>query len=115
MNQRRIGTKYEARAAEYLEGKGCRILEKNFRCRIGEIDLIAQDKGCLVFVEVKYRADASCGSPQEAVDARKQARILRAAQYYLLRHGYGTETECRFDVVAIQGSELTHIENAFGV
>lgn len=71
-NFRRLGAFYEDRAARLLEERGYWILEKNYRCRIGEIDLIARDGRTLVFIEVKYRRTDSFGRPEEAVDARKQ-------------------------------------------
>ena len=114
MNQRQVGTQYESMAVQYLTEAGYHILERNFRCRTGEIDIIAKDGAYLVFVEVKYRASAACGSALEAVDYRKQQSILRVAQYYMVSHGYGTQTNCRFDVVAIQGTEIMLIQNAFG-
>ena len=114
MNKRQVGTQYESMAVQYLTEAGYHILERNFRCRTGEIDIIAKDGAYLVFVEVKYRASAACGSALEAVDYRKQKSILRVAQYYMVSHGYGTQTNCRFDVVAIQGTEITLIQNAFG-
>lgn len=114
MNKREVGERYEALAADYLRRQGYRIVEKNYRCRSGEIDLIARDREYLVFVEVKYRADSACGSPLEAVDLRKQRKLIRAAQFYLLAHGYGTEVNCRFDVVAVLGDEITLLRNAFG-
>ena len=114
MNKRQVGTQYESMAVQYLTEAGDHILERNFRCRTGEIDIIAKDGAYLVFVEVKYRASAACGSALEAVDYRKQQSILRVAQYYMVSHGYGTQTNCRFDVVAIQGTEITLIQNAFG-
>lgn len=113
MNKRAIGSEYEKRAAAYLEQSGMCILEYNYRIRSGEIDLIARDGRYLVFVEVKYRANSHLGTPLEAVDARKQRTIIRTAQHYLLRHGYGMETQCRFDVVGICKDVITHIENAF--
>ena len=114
MNKRQVGTQYESMAVQYLTEAGYHILERNFRCRTGEIDIIAKDGAYLVFVEVKYRASAASGSALEAVDYRKQQSILRVAQYYMVSHGYGTQTNCRFDVVAIQGTEITLIQNAFG-
>lgn len=114
MNKRQVGTQYESMAVQYLTEAGYHILERNFRCRTGEIDIIAKDGAYLVFVEVKYRASAACGSALEAVDYRKQQSILRVAQYYMVSHGYGTQTNCRFDVVAIQGTEIMLIQNAFG-
>ena len=114
MNKRQVGTQYESMAVQYLTKAGYHILERNFRCRTGEIDIIAKDGAYLVFVEVKYRASAACGSALEAVDYRKQQSILRVAQYYMVSHGYGTQTNCRFDVVAIKRTAITLIQNAFG-
>ena len=114
MNKRQVGTQYESMAVQYLTEAGYHILERNFRCRTGEIDIIAKDGAYLVFVEVKYRASAACGSALEAVDYRKQQSILRVAQYYMVSHGYGTQINCRFDVVAIQGTDIMLIQNAFG-
>ncbi len=110
---KKIGFAYEKMAAEYLEKKGCRILEQNFYTKVGEIDLIVRDGAYLVFVEVKYRSDQRGGHPLEAVDARKQKRIKRAAYVYLMRHGYPENTPCRFDVVGILRDEIMHVENAF--
>ena len=85
-NRRAIGTEYETLACEYLTRHGYQILCRNFRCRQGEIDIIARDRDYLVFIEVKYRRDEHEGDPAEAVDARKQARILRTARYYMTRY-----------------------------
>lgn len=113
MNKRAVGTAYERQAGNYLEEQGYRILEYNFRCRSGEIDIIARDGEYLVFVEVKYRRSVKSGSPLEAVDYKKQRIISRAASYYCLTHGYGETTPCRFDVAAILGEEISVIKNAF--
>ncbi len=113
-NCRRIGSWYEQKAAEYLKAQGYQILEKNFRCQSGEIDLIAKENEYLVFVEVKYRRTVALGNPLEAVDQRKQKRIYQAAGYYLHCFYYGKEVSCRFDVVAILGEEIFLIRNAFG-
>ena len=99
--------------AVFLEKNGLKIKEKNFRCRLGEIDLIARDRKYLVFVEVKYRYSAESGGASAAVDCRKQRIISRTALFYLVRHGYGTDTPCRFDVVAIDGDRIEWIRNAF--
>lgn len=114
MNKRAVGAHYEERAADYLKEAGYRILARNFQNRTGEIDIIARDGEYLVFVEVKYRADGACGSPLEAVDSRKQHNIVHMARVYMLKHGYGTETCCRFDVLAIEGERITLVRNAFG-
>ncbi len=100
----KTGAEYEQKAGAYLEEQGYEILEYNFRCRAGEIDL--------VFCEVKYRTDASTGHPAEAVDARKQRRISRCALYYLMRHGLADQA-CRFDVVSFEGEAVTLYPNAF--
>lgn len=113
MNKRRIGTVYERQAAEYLKSKGYQILENNYRCRIGEIDLIARDGGYLVFVEVKYRSDGFCGNALEAVTVKKQQTIRRVAQFYLLSHHLSEDIPCRFDVVGITGTEITLVKDAF--
>ena len=110
---RRTGADYERAAGYYLEKQGCEVLEYNYRCRAGEIDLIAKDGEYLVFCEVKYRSDGRKGSPLEAVDDRKQRRICRAASSYLARHGLRTDQGCRFDVVAITGEKIRLVKNAF--
>lgn len=112
-NNRRMGSAYEQKAAEYLENLGYQVLEKNFSCRAGEIDLIAREGGYLVFIEVKYRTNQAMGLPQEAVDNRKQRRICRAAAFYCLKHGIGEMFPCRFDVAAFTGGSWTIIRNAF--
>lgn len=108
-----VGAQYEKIAGAYLAGKEYEILEYNFHCRSGEIDLIAKKEGVIVFCEVKYRKGAAVGHPLEAVTCQKQRKICQCAGYYLLRNGYGTDTPCRFDVIGILGTELVHIENAF--
>ena len=113
MNRRQTGTAYERRAGEYLKEQGYELIGYNFRCRQGEIDIIARDGRYLVFVEVKYRADNAAGNPLEAVTAAKQRTISKVASYYCLTHGYGTYTPCRFDVTAILGEQIKVIQNAF--
>ena len=112
-NNRRTGTGYERKAGAYLESLGYKIVTYNYRCRLGEIDLIAKDGGYLVFVEVKFRSSKGSGVPSEAVDAKKKSRIAVAARYYLLTRGYGEETPCRFDVVAVLEDEVRLIQDAF--
>ena len=113
MNRRQTGSHYEELAAEYLTARGYRILEKNFRDRRGEIDLIAKDGRTLVFVEVKYRSTNESGLPEEAVDLRKQRQISRVAAWYLTEKGLDIYTPCRFDVVAIEGEEIRLYRDAF--
>ena len=112
-NRRRIGAAYEEQAAEYLEAHGYEILERNFRCRLGEIDLIAREGKVLVFLEVKYRRTDSCGSPAEAVTLPKQRTICRVADYYRMVHRIPERQPCRFDVIAITDRSIEVIKNAF--
>ena len=111
-NKRKTGAAYEQAAGYYLEQQGYVILQYNYRCRVGEIDLIARDGDCLVFCEVKYRRSGSWGNPLEAVDARKQYRISRCARYYMMEKRLG-DIPCRYDVIGIEGSRITLIKNAF--
>lgn len=113
MNKRKAGADYERQAAEYLAENGMRILDMNFRCREGEIDLIGRHQGYLVFVEVKYRSTSEKGCALEAVDYRKQRRICRVADYYRYTHGLGDDVSIRYDVVGIQGAQVQWIQNAF--
>lgn len=111
-NLRRTGTDYEKAAGGYLESIGYEILEYNYRCRLGEIDIVAKDGEYIVFCEVKYRADQRKGTPLEAVDTRKQNIIFRCAMYYLTTRRL-SDVPCRFDVIGIEDTKVTHIKNAF--
>lgn len=100
-------------AAAYLAAQGMKIMAHNFRCRQGEVDIIGRHEGYLVFVEVKYRKDREKGSPEEAVDFRKQKQICKVADYYRYIHGLGDSTPVRYDVVALEGEEIRWHRNAF--
>lgn len=113
MNQREKGKAYEEQAARYLAEHGFVLLEKNFRSRQGEVDLIGFHENCLVFVEVKYRKSASAGLPEEAVGSQKQSRICQASDYYRLTHPEEEGRQIRYDVVAICGEEICWHQNAF--
>ena len=113
LNKRQIGKAHEEEAARYLQSKHYRIREMNYRCRQGEIDIIAEDGRYLVFVEVKYRRSASSGTPLEAVGTAKQRQISRVALFYLSYHRMDENRPIRFDVIGITPEGLTHIENAF--
>ena len=99
----------------YLESCGYEILETNFYSHHGEIDIIAKEQQTLVFVEVKYRRDASRGYPWEAVNWHKQQHMYYTAKYYMLTHGYFSDTQCRFDVISILGEDIQLFKNAFSV
>ena len=113
MNKRKEGSIRENLAAAYLAEQGLLILEKNYRTRLGEIDLIAKEKDTLVFVEVKYRQSDRVQSPSEAVDGKKQRQISLAADQYLLKHKVSEEQLCRFDVVAFLKERPILYKNAF--
>ena len=113
INKRELGNDKEKIAAKYLTGCGYQILETNYYCKAGEIDIVAEEDGYLCFIEVKFRADEASGFPEEAVDRRKASRITRSALFYMNENGYAEDTPCRFDVVAILGDETMLIKNAF--
>ncbi|NTW82181.1 MAG: YraN family protein [Chlorobiaceae bacterium] len=100
-----LGPQGEKIAADYLSGKGYRILERNYRFRRNEIDIIARHRGVLCFVEVKTRSSDEKGDPLDAVTPQKQQEIIKAAKSYLFRNG-GMDTDCRFDVVAVRVREM---------
>lgn len=102
------GAQAEALAGAHLQAAGLKLVARNYRCPPGEIDLILDDRGTLVFVEVRYRRSSAFGSPAESVDARKRARILAAARHYLLAQR--GDPRCRFDVVAITGGDAPRVE-----
>ena len=108
----RLGLAGEERAAEFLKAKGYRLLERNFAVPGGEIDIIAQDKKTLVFVEVKARAYTAFGGPLMAVTPAKQKKIAHTAEVYLQAKGLKFDS-IRFDVVCVLPEKIEHIENAF--
>jgi putative endonuclease len=112
MNRRSIGAQGEADARAYLQQKGARILETNYRRSTGEIDIIARQGRTLLFVEVKRRSSLRYGRPAEAVDRQKQAHILRTAELYLQENRLA-DTPLRFDVIEVLPGQIRHIENAF--
>lgn len=117
-NKRKTGAAYERKAGSYLQKCGYEILEYNYRCRLGEIDIIAKDGSYLVFCEVKYRSNRRMGTPAEAVTLKKQQTISKCAMYYVTTHGL-SYLPCRFDVVSIsdcpeKGTDtIDLIKNAF--
>lgn len=111
-NKRKIGSIYEQKAGKYLEAQGYRVLEYNYHCRQGEIDLIVMDGSTLVFVEVKYRKSNSMISSLEAVNYHKQCKISKVATYYVYSKNYFNQA-CRFDVIGFDGELITHVKDAF--
>jgi len=107
------GTDAESRALDYHEKMGWSLIERNWRCKLGEIDLIFKEPdGTIVFVEVRYRSNSYYGLAQESVGSKKQIRIGRAALYYI-KHKRFKDKSYRFDVTAVTPEEVTHIPNAF--
>lgn len=115
MQSNTYGKRSEIIAADYLREKGYKIIETNYKNKVGEIDIIAQDNDYIVFVEVKARLSQKFGHPFEAIDERKQQKIHNVASIYLMQNKkYGTK--CRFDAISILGlenPEITHIVDAF--
>ena len=107
------GDKGEKLAALYLEQAGYRIMEKNFRCRQGEIDIIAREKQYLCFIEVKRRKDITSGHPFETINPWKIKRICKTALFYLQTHHLSDATPVRFDVISIVGEEVSLLRDAF--
>jgi putative endonuclease len=115
-NRRFLGDRGEDLAAAFLKKQGYKILERNYRTPLGEVDIIARQRGVLVFIEVKTRRSGKFGSPQEAVHPAKQERLRNLAEYYLSQKRLG-EVAVRFDVVGIlwQGEkpQIEVIQGAF--
>jgi putative endonuclease len=116
---RLFGEAAESKAEQYLRSKGYRILARNARTPSGELDLVTRAGPVLVFVEVKARGKSTHGGAVEAVDSRKQARLVRLAAQYLARHRL-RDQPCRFDVILCAGGAdapevIEHIEHAFEV
>lgn len=110
------GTKAERKAEIYLERHGLKLIERNYSCRNGEIDLVMQDKGALVFVEVRFREASGFISPAETVTVGKQKKIIAAARHFLHSHRQHNQAPCRFDVLAISGplqENISWIRDAF--
>ncbi len=107
-----IGQAKETLAARFLETQGLGLVERNYRCRSGELDLIMRSGPLLVFVEVRFRRSASHGAPGETVTPSKQRRLIQAAAHYLQR--FAAPPPCRFDLVAIGGDDrIDWIPDAF--
>lgn len=99
------GAAAERLAGAWLRRRGLRPLDLNYRCRVGEIDLVMRDGNTLVFIEVRYRRRDRFGSAAESVNRVKQHRIIRAASRYLQQHPRWANEVCRFDVVSLSGDE----------
>lgn len=122
-NTQQIGQSMEAKACDFLSQQGLTLIEKNYRTRVGEIDLIMREKQALVFVEVRYRQNQYYGTGSDTVTYHKQQKIIRTALHYLRYHRYSSQQAVRFDVVSIdkndtdqqKKSRLDWIKSAFQV
>ncbi len=112
-NNVKIGSSGEDKAVEYLKKNNYKILKRNFRTKVGEIDIIAFKDGITIFCEVKTRKNKSFGCGFEAVNKIKQQKIINSAGIYFTLKG--KETKSRFDVISIDENEINHIENAFSL
>lgn len=106
------GNAAENKAVKYLKKQGYKIVNRNYRCPLGEIDIVAEDNGILVFVEVKYRNSDEFGSGLEAITKTKQNRIITAAKFYLVKNNI-SNTICRFDCIEVTQEGINHIISAF--
>ncbi|MDD5832831.1 MAG: YraN family protein [Clostridiales bacterium] len=113
MNKRQTGERYEAAACRFLVVNGFRILDRNYRCRFGEIDIIAEENGTLCFVEVKYRNSDRFGTPAEAVSKTKQNRIIHVSKLYLLEN-HLFQSRIRYDIIEILDGKIRLIRDCFG-
>lgn len=118
-NRKQLGTFGEEKAAEFLARNGYRILARNFRSRAGELDIVAEEDGSVVFVEVKTRSSDAFGRPEEAVNYFKRKKMIDTARYYLHRNNLANR-DCRFDVVSVklganENGEISLFRNAFEI
>lgn len=114
MNRRMVGSAYEDAAIRYLKQNGFFILERNFICKRGEIDIIARKDHILRFIEVKYRGSPAYGYAQEAVDIKKQRTYYHAACMYCKKHPEFRDCSMSFDVLAITGNRMEYLFNCYG-
>ncbi|WP_455198892.1 YraN family protein [Kaarinaea lacus] len=99
------GQQAEQTACQYLQSQGLSLLEKNYSCPRGEIDLIMRDRNTVVFVEVRFRRDTRFGSGAETVDRRKQNKLLATAAHYLQQNPKAARSACRFDVISLTAND----------
>jgi len=107
------GKKGEDLAVKYLKKNGYKILKRNFKTPFGEIDIIAEEKATIVFIEVKTRTNRSKGAPSEAITEMKKHRIRNSALYYASVNG--ADKAFRFDFIGVEDEKIEHIRDAFGI
>jgi putative endonuclease len=102
-----IGRAAENAAEDFLQQQGCKTLQRNFRCRMGEIDLVVRDGDCLVFAEVRFRRSGQHGSGAESITHTKRQKLIRSAAYYLRTQKISSHQVCRFDVLSVRQTNAT--------
>ena len=111
------GKQAEQIAHDYLKAKGLRLIQANYRCRVGELDLVMLDGQVLVIVEVRYRKTSRIAGPMQTIDSHKRDRLALAARHFLMRHDHLRDMPVRFDVVGLTGStarpSISWAKNAF--
>ncbi|MEM6513727.1 MAG: YraN family protein [Pseudomonadota bacterium] len=110
---RLVGDDRERRAARHLKQHGLKIVTANYRSRLGEIDIVATDRDCLVFVEVRYRRNHQFGRAVTTVDEHKQRKLIMTAQGFLAKHPRLASRVCRFDVIGFDGDDVRWLKDAF--
>ena len=119
LDRAEVGRAGEDEAARLLKKNGFKMIDRNYRCRFGEVDIIATDGAVLVFVEVKTRSPSSFGTPAEAVTPRKQGKLIKTARHYISENPKKADSPIRFDVVSVEYADgtckATLIKDAFGV
>ena len=108
MNRAQRGAAAEALAADFLRSRGLTVLTRNYRCRVGEIDIVARDRGAIVFVEVRLRSSAAFGGAAASITSAKRRRMILAAKHYLTT--LPREPACRFDAILLDALDPAHIE-----
>lgn len=113
MDNLEIGQQAELVACHFLEKKGLKLLAKNYRCKLGEIDLIMLDQNDVVFVEVRARSSDDFGGAVESVTKTKQRKVIKTATHFLLAQKWLDKVECRFDIIGITQNQIDWIKDAF--
>ncbi len=112
MDKKSKGKAAEDKAASFLKSLGYQVIERNFRAKFGEIDIIAKDGNTLVFVEVRSKSYSSFGTPEETISKSKAKKIIKTAQLYIQIKNPSFE-DVRFDIISILHNNISHIKNAF--
>lgn len=113
MNIHKIGEKAEQAALLFLEKKGLTLLARNYRCKLGEIDLIMRDNAEVVFIEVRQRSHPNYSQAAESVTHAKQRKIIKTATHYLQKQHWLDKVQCRFDVIGFSSTQIEWIQDAF--